>query len=83
MRAVNNIGSSAWSDNVLATTADPAPCDSDGDGLDDADERNILQTSPTDPDSDGDGLLDPWEVQHPNIEGDGFVLADFPEPLIA
>lgn len=81
IRATNNVASSSWSENLLATTGPAAPCDSDADGLDDSDER-VLGTSPTNNDTDGDRLLDPWEVQNPAIEGDGFVLGDF-EPAVA
>jgi outer membrane protein OmpA-like peptidoglycan-associated protein len=37
--------------------------DSDGDGLSDADERNIYHTDPHNPDTDGDGLTDGQEVK--------------------
>ncbi len=37
--------------------------DSDGDGLTDADERNIYHTDPHNPDTDGDGLSDGEEVK--------------------
>ncbi len=37
--------------------------DSDGDGLTDADERNIYHTDPHNPDTDGDGLTDGEEVK--------------------
>jgi hypothetical protein len=41
----------------------PGDADSDGDGLNDADEEEI-GTDPEDPDSDDDGLLDGAEVDN-------------------
>lgn len=88
IRSINSNGSSAWSNTVSATTSASAPCDTDGDGLDDADER-LLGTNPKKIDSDGDGLLDPWESpneatnpgtgQTETIENAGFTSITVPE----
>jgi len=53
--------------------------DSDGDGLTDAYERLVSQTSPVDPDSDGDGIPDGWELLNglnPNSWPDSFADPD-------
>lgn len=57
----------------ICHAGDPAPLDSDGDGLGDAEELE-LGTNPTKPDSDGDGLVDSWEVN-------GFRAHGLLEPL--
>ncbi len=75
---------------VLAQTGDscqappPIPCpDSDGDGLTDCVETDVLGTDPLNPDSDGDGLGDGTEVivyntnpANPDTDGDGISDGD-------
>ncbi len=68
-------GASPGSVTVRVTVDEP---DTDGDGLTDNEEINIVLTDPTDPDSDGDGLSDGDEVlvhgSDPNLtdtDGDG------------
>lgn len=61
---------------------DPANQDTDGDGLTDGAEVNVLGTDPTDSDTDGDSMPDGWEVANSldpladdaedDADGDGF-----------
>lgn len=83
IRSSNSVGVSLWSSIAEVATGAPAPCDTDGDGLDDADER-YLGTGPKRADTDGDGLQDAWEappfkVNGDSIEGSGFRLPGFPD----
>lgn len=56
---------------------DPADPDSDGDGLGDGEERQVVGTAPGDADSDGDGVNDGDEValgtdpREPDVDNDG------------
>jgi thiol-disulfide isomerase/thioredoxin len=59
---------------------DPRNADTDGDGLDDGIEVNVIGTDPLLPDTDDDGLLDGAEVLqhntdplHPDTDRDGFL----------
>lgn len=63
--------------------SDPSLCDSDGEGLNDFQERRVWNTDPMDPDTDGDGLDDAAEVlgavptdpKNPDTEVPGVVLS--------
>ena len=63
----------------FGTGGSPLKRDTDGDGLEDGDER-ARGTSPANPDSDGDGLPDGWEVSYGlnplSDTGDGDAFGD-------
>ncbi|WP_267639444.1 helix-turn-helix transcriptional regulator [Haloarchaeobius amylolyticus] len=68
----------------LESGTQPLEPDTDGDGLADGEEVNVLETSPTDSDTDGDGLPDGKEVNKydtnpTNGDSDGDGLSDGPE----
>ncbi|MDF1562466.1 MAG: thrombospondin type 3 repeat-containing protein [Deltaproteobacteria bacterium] len=51
-----------WVCYGLPSTCDSPTTDTDGDGLTNSRERNIIHTDPLDPDTDGDGLNDGPEI---------------------
>jgi parallel beta-helix repeat protein len=58
----------AVSDNVGFTPWISGPCDADGDGLTDDQEKLITSTDPNDPDTDHDGFFDgPVDVDGPGL----------------